>query len=69
MRNFLITLIKKYQLKISPVIKPACRFQPTCSEYAIVSLQKYNLLIASLKIAIRIFRCNPFTKKGTVDSP
>jgi len=69
MKEFFISLIKKYQKKISPVIKPACRFKPTCSEYAILALQKYNLLLALLKIIIRLFKCSPFTKRGTVDFP
>jgi hypothetical protein len=69
MKEFLITLIRKYQSKVSPVIKPACKFKPTCSEYAVLVLRKYNLLTAFLKIIIRILRCNPFTKKGTVDFP
>ncbi len=69
MKEFFITLIGQYQNKISPVIKPACRFNPTCSEYAVFVLRKYNLLTAFLKIIIRILRCNPFTKKETVDLP
>lgn len=69
MKEFLIILIKQYQRKISPVIKPACRFNPTCSEYAVLALRKYNLLIAFSKIIIRIIRCNPFTKKETIDLP
>lgn len=69
MKEFFITLIKKYQNKISPVIKPACRFEPTCSEYAVLALRKYNLLLAFYKIIVRILKCNPFTKKGTINFP
>lgn len=69
MKEFLITLIRQYQSKVSPIIKPACRFEPTCSEYAVLALRKHNLLSAIYKIIIRIIRCNPFTKKETVDFP
>ncbi|MFH0791188.1 MAG: membrane protein insertion efficiency factor YidD [Candidatus Omnitrophota bacterium] len=69
MKDFFITLIGQYQNKISPVIKPVCRFNPTCSEYAVFALRKYNLLTAFLKISIRILRRNSFTKKEAVDLP
>lgn len=69
MKEFFITLIVRYQSKISPIIKPACRFNPTCSEYAILALKKYNLLTAFSKIILRILRCTPFTKKETIDLP
>ncbi len=69
MKRFLTTLIRKYQIEVSPVIKPACRFNPTCSEYAILALRKYKLLTAFSKIIIRILRCNPVTKKETIDLP
>ena len=69
MKIFLINLIKTYQRKVSPKIKPDCRFIPTCSEYTILALQKYGLLVALSKAIIRILKCNPFTFKGTIDLP
>jgi uncharacterized protein len=41
-----------------------CRFQPTCSEYAINAIEKYGLLKGGLKASWRILRCNPWNKGG-----
>jgi hypothetical protein len=41
-----------------------CRFQPTCSEYAIKAIEKYGLLKGILKACWRILRCNPWNKGG-----
>ena len=57
-------LIRFYQLAISPMLGPTCRFQPTCSAYAIESLKKYGMVRGSLKTAWRIVRCNPFNPGG-----
>lgn len=74
-KKALIKLIQKYQAFFSPDhshyphgpnIK--CRFHPTCSEYAKLSLEKYPLYKAVPKIIWRILRCNPYSKGG-VDNP
>jgi len=41
-----------------------CRFKPTCSEYAIQSLEKYGFLKGGFKAVWRILRCNPWSKGG-----
>jgi len=41
-----------------------CRFQPTCSEYAIGAIAKYGVLKGGLKAAWRVMRCNPWNKGG-----
>jgi hypothetical protein len=41
-----------------------CRFRPTCSEYAVQSIEKYGVLKGGLKAAWRILRCNPWNKGG-----
>lgn len=41
-----------------------CRFKPTCSEYAIASLEKYGFIKGGLKAIWRVLRCNPFNKGG-----
>lgn len=41
-----------------------CRFRPTCSEYAVQSIEKYGILKGGLKAAWRILRCNPWNKGG-----
>jgi uncharacterized protein len=64
-----ISMIRGYQLFVSPYLGSHCRFTPTCSRYGLESVRKHGLIVGSAKTAWRIIRCNPFTKKGTVDLP
>ncbi len=57
-------LIRFYQLFISPILPSACRYTPTCSQYAIDALRKYGPIKGSLKAAWRILRCNPWGGHG-----
>lgn len=68
MKQLLINLVQFYQRRISPLKKPCCRFYPTCSEYAILAIQKYGALKGSIKALWRILRCNPFGRGG-IDFP
>ena len=63
MKRLLISLIKLYQ-KIPGPWHSACRFYPTCSNYAIEALELHGIFKGSLLTIKRIFRCNPFTKGG-----
>ncbi len=59
--NFLaIQLIKLYKKFISPILPSACRFHPTCSEYAAEAFKEYNFFYASFLSTKRILKCNPF---------
>ncbi len=64
MRKLFIYLIKGYQKFISPMFPPSCRFYPTCSNYAIDSLNKYGIFKGGIKAIWRVLRCNPFNKGG-----
>ncbi|MBR3049948.1 MAG: membrane protein insertion efficiency factor YidD [Selenomonadaceae bacterium] len=64
MTKFLIALIKFYQLWLSPLKAPCCRFVPTCSNYALDALKKYGWARGGLLTLWRILRCNPFCKGG-----
>ena len=60
----IIAPIRFYQRYISPLTPPACRFTPTCSQYAIEALRKHGP-IKGLALAIwRILRCNPWGGSG-----
>lgn len=59
-----ISLIRLYQLTISPLFAPSCRFEPSCSNYAIEAYQKYGFFKATLVSLKRIIRCNPFGGSG-----
>lgn len=54
-----ILLIKLYQLCISPLTPPSCRFTPTCSQYALEALRKYGPLKGGWLALRRILRCRP----------
>ncbi len=57
-------LIRFYQLVISPLTPSACRFTPTCSQYAIDALKKHGLVVGLAKAIWRILRCNPWGGSG-----
>lgn len=57
--------VKLYQKFISPLLgQGKCRFYPTCSNYALESLQKYGAFKGSFLALKRILRCNPLCKGG-----
>jgi hypothetical protein len=64
LRRSLLLIIKAYQITISPVLGPTCRFHPTCSNYAIEALKTKPLFEALYLIPARIFRCNPLFDGG-----
>ncbi|MCJ7539996.1 MAG: membrane protein insertion efficiency factor YidD [Desulfobacterales bacterium] len=59
-----LIFIRAYQFILSPILAPACRFYPTCSEYAYQSILRYGLLKGFLLALKRIFRCHPFHPGG-----
>ncbi|MDG2012112.1 MAG: membrane protein insertion efficiency factor YidD [Pirellulaceae bacterium] len=60
----LIALVRGYQILISPMLGPHCRFTPTCSAYMIEAVRKYGFFRGSLKGVRRISRCHPWNKGG-----
>tara|TARA_Y100000992_G_C21262591_1_gene492123 strand:- start:1500 stop:1721 length:222 start_codon:yes stop_codon:yes gene_type:complete len=56
----LIIPIKAYQILISPLLGPSCRFTPTCSQYAVEAIQKYGPIKGSWLAFKRIIRCHPW---------
>ena len=60
----LIIPIKIYQIIISPLLGPSCRFTPTCSEYAVEAIQKYGPFKGSWLSFKRIMRCHPWGGSG-----
>jgi putative membrane protein insertion efficiency factor len=60
----LIALVRMYQICISPMFGPMCRYTPTCSSYFIQAVEKYGAVRGSLKGLWRICRCHPFCKGG-----
>tara|TARA_B100001094_G_scaffold73422_1_gene69724 strand:+ start:18808 stop:19029 length:222 start_codon:yes stop_codon:yes gene_type:complete len=60
----LLLIIKFYQIIISPLLPSTCRFSPTCSEYAKLSLSKHGIIKGSILSFKRIAKCNPWGGKG-----
>ena len=59
-----ILLITFYQTAISPHTPPACRFTPTCSQYALEAIKKYGPFKGGFLAIKRILRCNPWGGSG-----
>lgn len=64
MRKILILLIRVYQIFISPLSRGKCRFIPTCSNYALLAIERFGA-IKGTKLAIkRVLKCHPFHPGG-----
>jgi len=60
----LIGLIKIYQWTISPLLPNCCRFEPTCSRYAVEALRVHGVLRGGCLAVWRLLRCQPFCRGG-----
>jgi uncharacterized protein len=60
----LIGLVRVYQVLISPLLGPRCRFEPNCSRYFIGAVQKYGPWRGAWRGLLRICRCHPFHPGG-----
>ena len=57
-------LIRAYQVLISPLFPPSCRFTPTCSSYALQAVDRYGALKGGWLALKRIGRCHPWNPGG-----
>jgi putative membrane protein insertion efficiency factor len=64
MRHVLKILIRGYQLAISPLLGPSCRFYPSCSHYAIEAIEAHGSLRGAWLTIKRIGRCHPWNPGG-----
>ena len=60
LNRIFLKFVRGYQRWISPFLLPACRFYPSCSEYAAQAIQRYSLVKAVVLIVTRIFKCHPY---------
>ena len=68
MTRLLIWLLAAYKRRVSPLLPRACRFTPTCSEYARLALLKHGFWRGGALATGRLLRCHPF-HPGGVDLP
>ncbi|MCU6224769.1 membrane protein insertion efficiency factor YidD [Morganella morganii] len=61
---FLILLIRGYQLVISPLLGPRCRFTPTCSQYGIEALRRFGMIKGGWLTVKRVLKCHPLHEGG-----
>ena len=57
-------LLRIYKFAISPMFPPACRYVPSCSEYAMEAVERYGAFQGSAMALWRVLRCHPFVKGG-----
>jgi hypothetical protein len=59
-----LALIGFYRKAVSPLLPPACRFVPSCSEYGHEAIARYGILAGGRLAIWRVLRCNPFGGSG-----
>jgi len=64
MKQMCLGLIVLYRLCLSPLLGPACRFEPTCSVYARDAILKYGVVKGIGMAAFRLLKCHPFHPGG-----
>jgi putative membrane protein insertion efficiency factor len=64
MRYVLMGIIRLYQLAVSPLLGPRCRFHPSCSCYAHTAIERHGVLRGGWLGAKRLLRCHPFSEGG-----
>jgi len=62
--TLLVGAIRLYQRTISKLLPPACRFEPSCSEYAAQALQRYGTARGLQLAGLRLLRCGPWHPGG-----
>jgi len=62
-------LIRAYQLVVSPLLGPRCKYYPSCSHYGYTAVERHGLVKGSVLAGWRILRCNPFSYGGVDDVP
>lgn len=68
-RVFLIGLVRAYRLLLSPWLGSSCRFEPTCSVYALGSLERHGAAAGSYLTVARLVRCHPWCAGGADPVP
>lgn len=63
-RSAVLGLLRAYKWVLSPVLPPACRYVPTCSEYAMEAVDRHGVLRGACLAVWRVLRCHPFVKGG-----
>jgi len=63
-KTLVLAALRFYKVAVSPMLPPACRYTPTCSEYAMEAVDRYGALRGGLMTVTRILRCHPCARGG-----
>ena len=63
-KSAVLALLRAYKWTVSPWFGPACRYVPTCSEYAMEAVERYGVVRGSTMAVWRVLRCHPLVKGG-----
>lgn len=63
-RTGLVLAVRGYQVAISPLLPPSCRYYPTCSQYAVEALERHGAWRGGWLAVRRVLRCHPFRPGG-----
>jgi hypothetical protein len=64
LRRVVTAPIRLYQGLVSPAIAPRCKYEPSCSRYAVQAIERYGILRGSVLAVWRLLRCNPWSHGG-----
>jgi len=64
MKNLVLRILRAYKRLISPMLPVACKYVPTCSDYAVEAVERFGILRGGSMAAWRVLRCNPFVRGG-----
>ena len=68
-RQGLLLVVRTYRLLLKPWLGNACRFEPTCSQYALTALERHGAIAGATLAAGRLLRCHPWCAGGCDDVP
>lgn len=68
-QRLLIALVRGYRFLLKPWLGQACRFEPTCSQYALTALERHGAVVGTALSAGRLLRCHPWCAGGCDDVP
>jgi putative membrane protein insertion efficiency factor len=63
-QRVVLQLLRAYKWAVSPLFPPACRYVPTCSEYAMEAVERFGPFRGAWMSLVRLMRCHPFAKGG-----
>lgn len=68
-RYAVMAAIKAYQLTISPLLGPTCKYYPSCSHYGLEAVRRHGAVVGTVLAAWRVLRCNPWSNGGVDEVP